>query len=72
MATYKCLQSGNTVTFTEKHDIDSMIGHSGYVLVEEAPAEPVKRVGRPRRTADTEGDENAQEDTKPQETSPDA
>jgi hypothetical protein len=64
MATYKCVQSGNTVTFTEKHDIDSMIGHSGYVLVEEAP---VKRVGRPRRTTDTEGvqNEDAQEDTQP-------
>jgi hypothetical protein len=65
MATYKCLQSGNTVTFTQQHDIDSMKGHGGYVLVEEAATEPVKRVGRPRRTATTEGDENAQEDTQP-------
>jgi hypothetical protein len=24
MATFRCLQSGNTVTFTYQHDIDSM------------------------------------------------
>ena len=35
MATFKCLQSGNTVTFTSQHDIDSMRGHSGYVRVDE-------------------------------------
>lgn len=65
MATYRCLASGNTVTFTQPHDIESMRGHSGYVLVDEAgevkPQEaesralpmqaPVKRVGRPRRAA---------------------
>ena len=38
MATFRCLQSGNTVTFTLQHDIDSMRGHGGYVRVdEEAP-----------------------------------
>lgn len=65
MATYRCLASGNTVTFTLPHDIESMKGHGGYVLVDETgeakPEEeetrvlpmqaPVKRVGRPRRTA---------------------
>lgn len=65
MATYRCLASGNTVTFTLPHDIASMKGHSGYVLVEETdevavqeqearelPMQaPAKRVGRPRRTA---------------------
>ena len=35
MATFRCLQSGNTVTFTYQHDIDSMKGHQGYVRVEE-------------------------------------
>ena len=35
MATFRCLQSGNTVTFTLQHDIDSMKGHQGYVRVEE-------------------------------------
>lgn len=65
MATYRCLVSGNTVTFTLPHDIESMKGHNGYVLVDEngelvpvqeaskelpmTPAAPVKRMGRPRK-----------------------
>jgi hypothetical protein len=65
MAKFRCLASGNTVTFTLQHDIDSMRGHSGYVrvdeqgeqaLVQEAskeltmlPPTPVKRMGRPRK-----------------------
>ncbi len=67
MATFRCLVSGNTVTFTQQHDIDSMKGHGGYVRVDDqgeaipaAPEskelpmtapEPVKRMGRPRRAA---------------------
>lgn len=67
MATFRCLVSGNTVTFTLQHDIDSMKGHGGYVRVDdqgeavpvqeaskELPMtgpEPVKRMGRPRRAA---------------------
>ena len=35
MATFRCLQSGNCVTFTLQHDIDSMRGHQGYVRVDE-------------------------------------
>jgi hypothetical protein len=35
MATFRCLQSGNTVTFTLQHDIDSMEGHQGYVRLDE-------------------------------------
>ena len=35
MATFRCLQSGNTVTFTYQHDIDSMKGHHGYVRIDE-------------------------------------
>lgn len=65
MATFRCLQSGNTVTFTQPVDIDSMRGHSGYVLVdnkgEDVKVEAenkvlpmtapvqVKRMGRPRK-----------------------
>ena len=53
MATFKCLQSGTLVTFTYQHDIDSMKGHQGYVLVEETPKEveekPKSRGGRPRK-----------------------
>jgi len=64
MATFRCLASGNTVTFTLQHDIDSMRGHSGYVRVDEeqiqesvkelpltAPT-PVKRMGRPRKAVE--------------------
>jgi hypothetical protein len=67
MATFRCLQTGNTVTFTYQHDIDSMKGHQGYVRVDEpevtiesetrtdtafAPVMPtIKRMGRPRKVA---------------------
>jgi len=63
MATYRCIQSGNTVTFTLAHDIETMKGHGGYVLVDEQNVEiavepenkelpltaPAKRMGRPRK-----------------------
>jgi hypothetical protein len=61
MATFKCLVSGQTVTFIHQHDIDSMKGHQGYVRVdvpEMMPermsteimlSPPVKRMGRPRK-----------------------
>ena len=61
MATFRCLQSGNTVTFTYQHDIDSMKGHEGYVRIDEVkeetsekqivlqPPVPVKKMGRPRK-----------------------
>ena len=67
MATFRCLQSGNTVSFTYQHDIDSMKGHQGYVRIDEAevtteseirtdtafaPVIPTfKRMGRPRKVA---------------------
>jgi hypothetical protein len=34
VATFKCLTSGQTVTFTLQHDIDSMKGHQGYVRID--------------------------------------
>ncbi len=61
MATFKCLTSGQTVTFIYQHDIDSMKGHQGYVRIdvaegqqEETPVAinltpPAKRMGRPRK-----------------------
>jgi len=68
MATFRCLASGNTVTFTLQHDIDSMRGHGGYVLVDEQGEQvlvqeaskelpmtaptPVKRMGRPRKAVE--------------------
>ena len=63
MATFRCLASGQTVTFTQQHDIDSMRGHAGYVRIDEEQAEtyekplilsqpqPQKKVGRPKKVA---------------------
>lgn len=60
-ATFRCLQSGHTVTFTLQHDIDSMKGHAGYVRVDDEPVEDlphhvvmrppeaIRRPGRPRK-----------------------
>jgi hypothetical protein len=59
MATFRCLQSGNTVTFTQPVDIDSMRGHHGYVRLDEQQVPeikplpmlaPVKKMGRPRKS----------------------
>ena len=45
MAKYKCLISGNVIEFTNQVDIDSMVGHEGYIkLDEEAQQEAVKEV----------------------------
>jgi hypothetical protein len=65
MATFRCLQSGNTVVFTLPHDIASMERHSGYVRLDEdgepVPQEPeamrddvafvpiIRKRGRPRK-----------------------
>jgi transcriptional regulator CtsR len=63
MATYRCIQSGNFVTFTLPHDIESMKGHQGYVRIDEVETEEavkplilkqpvrVKKMGRPRKLA---------------------
>jgi hypothetical protein len=51
-ATFKCLLSGNTVTFEHQVDIDSMKNHPDYERVEEdAPVvvEEPKKVGRPKK-----------------------
>lgn len=61
-ATFRCLTSGQTVTFTLQHDIDSMKGHAGYVRVDDVapveiethslvmtPPEVLRRPGRPRK-----------------------
>lgn len=58
MAIFKCLQSGQTVTFETEHDIKSMQGHSGYVRIDEESVENqeaeestvvMRRAGRPRK-----------------------
>ena len=38
--TFKCLASGQTVTFVHQVDIDSMKGHSGYEEVKEEQPQP--------------------------------
>jgi hypothetical protein len=63
MAIFKCLQSGQTVEFTQPHDVESMKGHAGYERIDELetssdneehlvimrPPEAQKRLGRPRK-----------------------
>jgi hypothetical protein len=50
--TFKCLASGQTVTFESQVDIDSMKGHSGYEEVKEQQ-EATKEVltSTPKKTA---------------------
>ena len=50
MAKYKCLISGNVIEFTNQVDIDSMVGHEGYVKLEE-PQEPVKAAPVTKKTS---------------------
>lgn len=53
-ATFRCLISGQTVTFEHQVDIDSMFGHPDYERVQdEAPVaaeEAPKKLGRPKKT----------------------
>jgi hypothetical protein len=49
--TFKCLTSGQTVTFVHQVDIDSMKGHSGYEEVKEQGQETPKEVLTPKKTA---------------------
>jgi hypothetical protein len=35
MAKFKCIVSGNVIEFTNQVDIDSMVGHEGYIKLEE-------------------------------------
>lgn len=52
MAKFKCILSGNIIEFTQQVDIDSMVGHEGYVKVEdeqETPKAPV--VAKKAKTA---------------------
>jgi len=54
--TFRYIQTGQTVTFTQQVDIDSMKGHPEYERVEdnlEVVPEPTKKAGRPRRTEAT-------------------
>jgi len=58
IATFRCLASGNLVTFTAQVDIDSMKGHDGYVQQDtnqeanqEDEASPSKEVLSKKSTA---------------------
>ena len=61
-ATYKCKLSGQTVTFTQLVDIDSMEDHPDYELVEyleddemvETTPTAAKKMGRPKKVAVSE------------------
>lgn len=57
-ATFRCLISGQTVTFEQQVDIDSMKGHPDYEQVFEevlpvAIVEEVKKPGRPKKVEAT-------------------
>jgi hypothetical protein len=54
--TFKCLTSGQTVTFEAQVDIDSMKGHEGYVQVEEVQ-EPVVAKKTAKKVVDTTAEE---------------
>jgi hypothetical protein len=50
--TFRYILSGQTVTFTQQVDIDSMKGHPEYERVdtpEVTPQEPPKKAGRPKK-----------------------
>jgi len=56
--TFKCLTSGQTVTFEAQVDIDSMKGHEGYeeVVVAEEPVVATKKTAA-KKTVDTATEE---------------
>lgn len=53
MAKFKCIVSGNVIEFTNQVDIDSMVGHEGYIKLEEqeAPKEVVVKPTAAKKTA---------------------
>ena len=59
LATFKCLMSGNTVTFEHQVDIDSMKGHPDYERVEDPSPEvtpEAKKPGRPAKKTEAEAE----------------
>jgi len=55
--TFKCLTSGQTVTFEAQVDIDSMKGHEGYVQVEEVQEPVVAKKTTSKKVVDTAAEE---------------
>ena len=62
MATFRCKATGNTVTFTLPHDIESMEGHDGYeeIFEDEEVEEPKKATVKKKTT--TSSDSQSLED----------
>jgi len=59
MAKFKCLVSGNFVNFNVQYDIDVMMSHPEYELVEEEALkqeEVKKSVGRPKKVQEHDRD----------------
>jgi hypothetical protein len=59
MAKFKCLVSGNFVNFNVQYDIDVMMNHPEYELVEEEALkqeEVKKSVGRPKKVQEHDRD----------------
>lgn len=59
MAKFKCLVSGNFVNFNAQYDIEVMMKHPEYELVNEKPLkqEDVKKsIGRPKKVQEHERD----------------
>jgi hypothetical protein len=55
--TFKCLTSGQTVTFEAQVDIDSMKGHEGYVQVEEVQEPVLTKKTASKKVVDTAAEE---------------
>ena len=59
MAKFKCLVSGNFVNFNVQYDIDVMMNHPEYELIEEEALkqeEIKKSVGRPKKVQEHDRD----------------
>jgi DNA-binding transcriptional regulator YhcF (GntR family) len=59
MAKYKCIASGNVIEFTNQVDIDSMVGHEGYIKLEEQ--EVVKTSKKAKAVVATEAETTSKE-----------
>ena len=55
--TFKCLTSGQTVTFEAQVDIDSMKGHEGYEEVTEVQEPVVTKKTASKKVVDTAAEE---------------
>ena len=50
--TFRCNRSGNTVSFTQEHDIKTMREHSEYTEVTEVSEQDKPQRGRPRKVVE--------------------